>query len=169
MFDLDHAIDQWCRNAPKELRIRSIDRDELRDHLYCAVDRLVADGVSEEEAFAAAVADLGDTSHLAQEYRKNHSSLIQRFVALECKLGRFENGIAARLGRLGGRRIAALQIALSLLFAGAIVLCSYLLGDSSYQDAVTYSLIAAWWVPFTLLLTATQEKRCGDSATSIAE
>jgi Na+-driven multidrug efflux pump len=42
-------------------------------------------------------------------------------------------------------------IATSLLFAGAILIASYLLKDSEHAQTVTYLLIAAWCIPFSML------------------
>ena len=52
------------------------------------------------------------------------------------------------------KTVAFLLIAVSLAFAGAIVLSSYLLKGSAYAyhaDTVTYLWIALWWIPFSYL------------------
>ena len=52
------------------------------------------------------------------------------------------------------KTLAFLLIAVSLAFAGAIVLSSYLLKGSAYAhhaDTVTYLWIALWWIPFSYL------------------
>ena len=52
------------------------------------------------------------------------------------------------------KEIAYLQICLALVFAGAILVSSWLLGDSGQRNTVVFLLIAAWWVPFSALLSA---------------
>jgi hypothetical protein len=75
MFDLDREATVWseavyandCRGAASVA--------ELRDHLYCEIDRARAEGLSDEQAFAAAVAKLGPATKLATEHAKNRSVL----------------------------------------------------------------------------------------------
>ena len=59
-------------------------------------------------------------------------------------------------------KAAKLQLGLALLFAVAILAASYFLRDSGYAETVVYTLVALWWVPFTVLLQAedARRKRC---------
>ena len=41
----------------------------------------------------------------------------------------------------------------SIVIAAAILLSSYLIGDSDAATVVMFLLIALWWIPFTLLLS----------------
>lgn len=43
-------------------------------------------------------------------------------------------------------------IIVSLIFAIAILVSSYLFADTGYADTITYILIAIWFVPFAYLV-----------------
>ena len=54
------------------------------------------------------------------------------------------------------RKAGFLQIATSLAFAFAMLVASYLMGDSPHSQTVVLLLVAAWWIPFSYLLSAAQ-------------
>lgn len=60
MNDIDRYLDQACRqvNGPDSLRAHL--RKELKEHLEEAIDALVAEGMSRDDATAKAIEDLGD-------------------------------------------------------------------------------------------------------------
>jgi hypothetical protein len=73
VFDLDREIAAWS-TAVHDGRCRSAEEAaELRDHLYCEVERAHAEGLSEEDAFHAAIARLGSATQLQAEHAKNRS------------------------------------------------------------------------------------------------
>lgn len=49
------------------------------------------------------------------------------------------------------RKTAILNIAVSILFAIAILVSSWLLQETEHSQTVHFLLIAAWWIPFTIL------------------
>lgn len=62
---------------------------ELSDHLYCEIDRARAEGLSDEEAFRAAITRIGSAPQLAQEHAKNRSALrgtLCRVLAADARL-----------------------------------------------------------------------------------
>jgi hypothetical protein len=60
MNDIDRYLDQACRqvNGPDSLRAHL--RKELKEHLEEAIDALVAEGMSRDDATTKAIEDLGD-------------------------------------------------------------------------------------------------------------
>ena len=60
MNDIDRYLDQACRqvNGPDSLRAHL--RKELKEHLEEAIDALVAEGMSTDDATTKAIEDLGD-------------------------------------------------------------------------------------------------------------
>ena len=60
MNNIDQYLDQACRkvNGPDSLRDHL--RKELKEHLQEAIDALVAEGMSRDDATAKAIEDLGD-------------------------------------------------------------------------------------------------------------
>lgn len=75
-----------------------------------------------------------------------------------------DNRVMEAMGTLGPRRTSALLLAISLLFAGAMLAVAWVLKPESSQTLV-YVLIAVWWIPFSLLSTAanaSRRARCGN-------
>lgn len=56
MFDLEHAISEWKKTLRKRRAIQDGDRVELESYLREKIEDLVAEGLSEEEAFRRAAA-----------------------------------------------------------------------------------------------------------------
>jgi hypothetical protein len=52
------------------------------------------------------------------------------------------------------KKAAFLNIVISIIFATAIVFSDFLLEGSQYNQTVMYSLIALWFIPFSLLTIA---------------
>jgi len=73
MFDLDKEIDAWCRSVLSNGWKRASSNTELKDHLYCEVERLLEEGLSEKQAFLAATERIGNVEDLRIEHAKNRS------------------------------------------------------------------------------------------------
>jgi hypothetical protein len=81
VFNLDLEIRCWCRRVTPGFLFRAKYIAELEDHVHCAVAELIKRGASEEMAFRKVTAELGKTSVLRNEFRKNTfklSNLMQR-------------------------------------------------------------------------------------------
>ena len=81
MFDLDKEIDAWCRSVHSNGWKRASSNAELKDHLYCEVERLSEEGLSEKQAFLAATERMGNVEDLRSEYSKNRN-LVSTFSDL---------------------------------------------------------------------------------------
>lgn len=137
MFELEREVRAWseavyasrCRNAASVA--------ELSDHLYCEIDRARAEGMSDEQAFAAAVAKLGSASELAAEHAKSRSWLA-RFYAWEVQASRGASG----------RKQAWLHIANALIWAMVMLASAYLLKkDGAPHDtrtSILFLLLSSW-------------------------
>ena len=148
MFDLDKAINTWSASVHpygfnKKARI-----DELNDHLYCEIERLQKQGLSVEQAFLAATEQVGRVVDLAAEHSKNRNSFFRLFDDVP---GFIFNDQQHGDNDMDKKRAAVLNIAVSIFFAIAILLSSYMLGDSPASETVMFILIAVWWVPFSYL------------------
>ena len=73
MFELDQAVDAWCRSIHTSAYNRNERLEELKDHLYCVVERFRTEGLSEQQAFSKATEHMGDVGMLAIEHAKNKS------------------------------------------------------------------------------------------------
>ena len=74
------------------------------------------------------------------------------FVTLQ----RVERRLNSWATSIGPQRAALLQIVIALVFASAILLIPSFLKDSEHLQSVTYLLIAAWWIPFSLLAVSSR-------------
>ncbi|MCH9651266.1 MAG: permease prefix domain 1-containing protein [Deltaproteobacteria bacterium] len=153
MFDLDHEIQSWCRSVSTSVWGRDARIEELKDHLYCEVEKLEKSGLSPEQAFRQATEGMGSVEELAAEYSKNRNA-----ANLICdKIQETEEGLEQIGNAMSPKKAASLNILVSLLFAAAILLASFFLKDSQYAqhaDVVTFSLIAVWFIPFSILSSA---------------
>jgi hypothetical protein len=113
LFELDREVTAWSEAVHADRCRGSASVDELRDHLYCEIDRARAEGLSDEQAFAAAVAKLGPATTLASEHAKNRS-LLGTLCAAAARLERGESSAQAR----------------SLLMAHAIVWASVMIATA---------------------------------------
>ncbi|MEZ4863465.1 MAG: permease prefix domain 1-containing protein [Caldilineaceae bacterium] len=161
-FDLDAAVQAWCRSVHTYGWNRQARREELADHLYCEVERLQSEGLTEQAAFRMATERLGDIGLLQAEHTKNATILsifythVEQFAFATLKSGK---------NSMTPQRAATYNILVSLFFAAAILLASYLIADTQYErhaQTVTHLLIAIWFVPFLWLSAAGNDKsrRC---------
>ena len=155
MFDLEREVAAWATRVHAGrcgLGGESADRAELADHLYCEIERFRAEGLSEERAFAAAVAKLGAASALAVENAKNRSRLGTAWAAVV----RFECA-AARDGHTG------LFVAHALLWAAVMLAVPLLLphgpARQSFGWILCSVLMPGWWASETLLRRALRARR----------
>src|SRR3954451_698475 len=70
MFDIDTQIQEWRRMVSAHFVDRGDVVDELEAHLRDDLDRRVRSGVSPEQAWADACAQLGEARQLAGEFAK---------------------------------------------------------------------------------------------------
>ncbi|HTQ81171.1 MAG TPA: hypothetical protein VMM92_14325 [Thermoanaerobaculia bacterium] len=114
MFDLEKEVAAWSEAVHAGRCGHAGEVAELSDHLYCEIDRARATGLSDEQAFAAAVAKLGSRPELAAEHAKNRSLLQAGCAALlngERSLARGERRLLIAHGLLW----AALMLVYSLV------------------------------------------------------
>ncbi len=73
MFDLDKEVAGWSASIQAKRCDRDASVDELVDHVHSEIERLTAEGRSEERAFDLATSKIGDTIDLDAEFDKNRS------------------------------------------------------------------------------------------------
>lgn len=147
MFDLDREVTAWSTSVHAE-RCRPVaEVAELTDHLYCEIERGRAEGLSDEEAFHAAIARLGSASMLTAEEAKNRSAL-----GTACQ-------VAAKLDGAGVRREhRGVLLGHALIWASLILATSLLLSKTAVRDVFSLLLVVVfvplWWASEQLLRTA---------------
>jgi hypothetical protein len=80
-FDLNEAIRRWQESLGASPAFGADNLEELAPHLRASVQKLQADGLSEEEAFLSATRRLGERAALEREFAKiNHAEMRMREV-----------------------------------------------------------------------------------------
>lgn len=75
MFNLENAIQKWKRQLRSNPAFEDGDVAELESHLREKVERLKADGFSEEEAFQKATDEIGQPEPIGDELYKSRATL----------------------------------------------------------------------------------------------
>ncbi|HUU04624.1 MAG TPA: ABC transporter permease [Patescibacteria group bacterium] len=78
MFDLETAIREWKKEFGKYESFEDGFLADMELHLREAYEAMKAEGLSNEAAFAKAVAQVGTAANIAQEYRKNRELALDR-------------------------------------------------------------------------------------------
>ncbi len=80
MIDLDKQIASWRKRFLNDSAFYNDDVEELENHVRDAVERLVAEGYPEREAFLEATRLLGDPTMLRREYKNSRPVMERLFV-----------------------------------------------------------------------------------------
>ena len=75
MFNLNKAIEEWCQSVHTNTWDSDSKMEELRDHVHCEVERLMRNGLSDEQAFQQATDRIGDANALRIEHSKNRAPM----------------------------------------------------------------------------------------------
>jgi hypothetical protein len=130
MFDLDREVTAWSAAVHIERCQPAASVAELSDHLYCEIDRARAEGLSDEEAFRAAIARLGSAPELMAEHAKNRSAL-----GTACQM-------ATKVDRLwSSPEHRRLLLAHALVWAALIVASALVFTKTAAREAFGWLLI----------------------------
>ena len=80
MFDLDKQIASWRKRFLNDSAFYGDEVEELENHVRDAVERFVAEGYTEREAFLEATRLLGDPTMLRREYKNSRPVMERLFV-----------------------------------------------------------------------------------------
>jgi hypothetical protein len=152
MSHLDQEIDAWCRRVAEGQCGTEQKVEELRDHLISDIERLMAEGSSEEDAFHAATSRMGSVRELSSEYRKNNSLL--------ATLAHAGTGTATNEGDTGmsAGKLAMIMIVQSLVWAAVMLASAWALKGTDFHQEVSTFLMAGWFAS-TMLMTALVDYR----------
>jgi hypothetical protein len=78
MFNLNEQIKKWRANLNTSQSFKTIDIDELENHLIEEIEKLKLSGLSEEEAFIIATHRLGQIDSLSDEFVKVNTGILWR-------------------------------------------------------------------------------------------
>src|SRR6188768_175167 len=79
---LEAQIDTWRSHLQRRRTIGTRDAEELEDHLREQVATLVAQGLSDDEAFLVAVKRIGAIDALTREFAREHSDRLWKQLVL---------------------------------------------------------------------------------------
>jgi hypothetical protein len=155
MFDLEREVAAWSAAVhAQRCRPAAAGVAELTDHLYCEIDRGRAAGLSDEEAFRAAIARLGSIPELTAEHAKNRSALGTAWQAA---------ATADCAGSRPDRR--RLLLAHALIWAALIIACSLMLTKTEVPEVasllLTLVFVPLWWVSDRLMRLALRQGPAG--------
>ena len=150
MFDLEKEIAAWSEGVQADRCRQAQSVAEISDHLYCEIERGRAAGLSDQQAFAAAVAKLGPGPELSAEHAKNRSILATGCAAV------------ARYERSESRgRHRSLLVAHAILWAAVILASSILLSKTAVPATFEFLLIVVlvpiWWASEQVLRRALRQ------------
>lgn len=136
MFNLETAVEEWCqgignpRGGPAELK------EELKDHLYCEIEALLEEDLSDQQAFSLATKKLGQPDELLDEYSKNRSVFSKICNSTETKLSEYSQQRSHVMSyKQNSKRI----IGQSIMWAAAMLSSALLFGES--EDYFLYMLL----------------------------
>lgn len=157
-FNLEKEIQTWCNSIHKNWLHRDAKITELKDHLYCEIECLQRDELTDEEAFYAATKKLGNATELRKENNKNHGVLSLLFS----DWSDFMNPQTA----------AKWNVISSIAVAITIVISTLILELSPYafwSQPVMYALILLWLIPYTKLSHASTNTTIKEDAAMIKQ
>lgn len=142
MFNLEQSIDAWCKAVGKNRCGQKGNLDELKDHLFCQVEALMAQSgaeqMSEESAFYCAIEQLGETDELAGEYAKNRSAWSKICTPENDEI--FDE-ILQESESMSAKLLKKIMISNAILWAAAMLSISYVLKGSEQSSNVLMLLI----------------------------
>ncbi len=82
---LEEHIKEWRTYMQKQAALRTVDVDELEDHLISQARVLIESGLDEDEAFLVAVKRLGDIDSLTREFGSEYSERLWKQLVLSTR------------------------------------------------------------------------------------
>jgi len=127
MFNLETAVDEWCQGIGNPQGESAELKEELKDHLYCEIEALLEEGLSDQQAFSLATKKLGQPEALLDEYRKNRNIFSRMCNSTETNLSEYSQ---QRSHVMSYKQNTKRILAQSILWAAAMLSSALLLGES---------------------------------------
>ncbi len=136
MFRLDKEVEAWCQSVYDKGCQNETGMEELKDHLYCEIEHLMKEGLSEKQAFVRATERMGNAEDLYNEYFKNQNIFYRLFHSLN-----------KRSEMMTPKQLAVIMAAYVLLFAVITATAKSLLGGAEQFEDVSLLLYSVWLAP----------------------
>lgn len=136
MFDINNAIDQWCDDIGSNDGEGAELREELKDHLYCEIEILQKEGLTDQQAFNLATKKLGKPNELLSEYKTNRKLFSKMCSSNEPSLNEYSQ---QRSNVMTYKQSAKRLIGQAIIWAAAVLSSALILGES--EQYFTYLLL----------------------------
>ena len=130
MFHLEKQIDDWCKTVTTG-QAGADAAAELKDHLYCEIEKLRQQGLSDQDAFDAATRQLGDVGKLIAEFSKNLG-----YRRALCLPGNDKSSATLLNGSeaMSSIKVALMMLVQSLVWAAVMILAASTLSGTDYGN-----------------------------------
>jgi hypothetical protein len=135
MFQLKTEIDNWCKAAGANLTRDTV--AELRDHLVSDIEALLAQGLSDQDAFSIATKRIGSPEQLTAEF------------SMTCGAVR-----SSRREPMSPKKMSVILIAQSLVWGVLMIVVAAKLRGTGIGTQVTGFLFLGWLMSWMISLTA---------------
>ena len=146
MFDLDKEVKLWSQTLKQtgcvSKNVSENNIDELIDHLYCEIESLQTEGLSEKEAFEKAVEQFGESGPFLVEQGKVGGSSLLQYTHLS-KLHKLEKRLTPMSKSKNPKARITQIILVSLLFAIAMIATPLIISDKNLASMISNLLYAA--------------------------
>lgn len=150
MMDLDNKIHNWCRSIHTFGRNRTARVEELKDHLYCVIEHLCEEGLTEKQAFMTATEQMGSIAALKDEHTKNKNLISLYFSFLFQRKEKIEEWQQT----IDPKKVIGLNLIIALTFVVVALFADFVTEGSQYNQLAKYSLFTLWimlCIPLTML------------------
>lgn len=127
MFNLEIAVEEWCQGIGNPQGKSAELKEELKDHLYCEIEALLEEGLTDQQAFSLATKKLGQPDVLLDEYSKNRIVFSRMCNSTETSLSEYSQ---QRSHVMSYKQSSKRIISQSVLWAVAMLSSGLLLGES---------------------------------------
>ena len=137
MFDLDKSVDEWSREFVGPGCGLTDRVEELKDHIYCEIEKNMEEGLPAESAFWAATRRFGISEELRAEFRSGRSmwSILRELDCHEPEL------------RYSNRKILTFTLSYLVAFAALTFSLAYFLRGTDTFEYLTPVLYVLSLVP----------------------
>lgn len=127
MFNLETAVEQWCQGVGNPRGGSEELKEELKDHLYCEIEALMEEELTDQQAFSLATKKLGQPDALLDEYSKNRNIFSRMCNSTETSLNEYSQQRSHVMNYKQNTKRILVQ---SIMWAAAILSSALLLGES---------------------------------------
>ena len=127
MFNLETAVEEWRQGISNPQGESAKLKEELKDHLYCEIEALLKEDLTDQQAFTLATKKLGQPDALLDEYSKNRNIFSRMCNSTETSPSEYSK---QRSHVMSYKQSSKRIIGQSLLWAAAMLSSALLLGES---------------------------------------